>query len=79
MCKSCVHGVQTMVKTTQPVHKLYAVLHSLQKLPVRKRKLYAKTPQLHTPTFSTSNIQYFNLLFAQLYPSSTVPIIRAIK
>lgn len=79
MCKSCVHGVQTMVKTMRSVHKLYAVLHNPRELPVRKRELYAKTPQLRTLAFSTSNLGYFNLLQAQLYSLSTVPIIRAIK
>ena len=79
MCKTCVHAVQTMVKSLLAVHILCADFVGTMRAWVYNRYLYQFSAQSRTPYLSTVFWAQINLLSAVLYPLSTVPIIRAIK
>jgi hypothetical protein len=79
MCKSCVHMVQTLLKSLSAVHILCSDLYASAQAPVSKRRLYQYSPQQHTPSLSTHIFLLSDLLMSQLSSLSTVPIIRANK
>jgi hypothetical protein len=79
MCKSCVQPVHTVLEGPAAVHILCAAFLASRAPTVRNRQLYQNSPHRLTPYFSTHILTISHLLQSQLYPLSTVPIIRAIN
>jgi hypothetical protein len=79
MCKTRVQTVYYLLKKPSAVHKLCAAWGHFSTRGVSNWYFSIVLTRRSTPTFSTSFFAHFNLLFAQLYPQSTVPIIRTVK
>lgn len=74
MCKSSAHPVQTLLKSTPPVHNLCANPSKPHYRYVAKWSFSARNPQLQTPYFSTARISTLPMLVQPLSTASTGPI-----
>lgn len=79
MCKSCVHGVQTLSKSRFAVHNLCAIMSTTPRHRVGKRYLSYYSTQHFTLAFSTDILSHLSLLCRPLSTPSTVPIIKTIN
>lgn len=74
MCKSSANPVQTLLKSTWPVHNLCAKPGWPHSRHVAKWSFSARNPQLQTPYFSTAWISALSVLAQPLSTASTGPI-----
>jgi hypothetical protein len=79
MCKSCARAVHTVRESLRAVHILCADLAGRLGGPVLNRRLSPISTQADTPYLYTHILTILYLFRSQLYPLSTVPIIRAIS